>query len=241
MKVTWLSRSLVFLLLSASTASAYSFDSSKTAFVSCLKATNIVEHASYSSDDKELVRQQLGYVPTNWVRVSARTRSGEPIAIQTYPLQGGSARRQAKAQINNNYNDLGTPFPTLFWFTNPAIGIAIAELERQGYIQRIQESLDRSEQLQLLACHQQYAALRWESLSLDHRQQLVDESSFQRLRNMLQYSGIAGTILHDKVSIPSIKCLHAHYAHFRSCTGHENPVGRRVHSLLQEKFPDLEL
>jgi hypothetical protein len=149
-------------------------------------------------------------------------------------------RRQAKAQMS----DIGTPFPTLFWFTNPAIGTAIAELERQGYILRIQESLDESEKEGLLACHEKYAVMRWESLSLDHRQKLIGDPSLQRLRTMLQYSGVAGTMLSGSEnidSIPSIKCLHAHYAHFRSCMELGNPVGRRVHHLLQENFPDLVL
>lgn len=244
MKLLRFLKSPIFLLLSIGTAPAYAFQPSKATYSPCLKATIIAENAANSDDDKELVRQQLGYLPTNWIRVAARTCSGDPIAIQTYPLQGGSARRQAKAQINN---DLGTPFPTLFWFTNPTIGIAIAELERKGYIQRIQESLDPSEQERLLACHEKYAAMRWESMSSSHRQQLIEEPSLRRLRNMLQYSGISGTILPGSKDsdtnngLPSIKCLHAHYAHFRSCPELDNPVGRRVHQLLQENFPDLEL
>jgi hypothetical protein len=208
----------------------------------CLRATRNTENNVSRNDDhdRELVRQQLGYVPTNWVCVSAHTQAGDPIAIQTYPLQGGSLRRQAKSQMS----DIGTPFPTLFWFTHPLIGTAIAELERQGYIQRIQESLNESEKEELLACHEKYAIMRWESLSSDHRQKLIEDSSLQRLRTMLQYSGVAGTILSGSEnidSIPSIKCLHAHYAHFRSCRELGNPVGRRVHQLLQENFPDLVL
>lgn len=220
-----------FILINIATAYAFP----------CLRATNTAENVPNNRhDDEELVRQQLGYLPTNWVRVSARTRSGDPIAIQTYPLQGGSVRRQAKAKVS----DIGTPFPTLFWFTNPAIGTAIAELERQGYIQRIQDSLDPFEKEQLMACHENYAAMRWESLSLQHRRKLVEEPSLQRLRNMLQHSGVAGTVLLESESMdrdPSIKCLHAHYAHFRSCMELDNPVGRRVHHLLEENFPDLEL
>ncbi|GAX20161.1 hypothetical protein FisN_17Lu165 [Fistulifera solaris] len=208
----------------------------------CLQATRNAEYIVPRNDDhdRELVRQQLGYVPTNWVCVSARTQAGDPIAIQTYPLQGGSMRRQAKAKMS----DIGTPFPTLFWFTNPLIGTAIAELERQGYIQRIQESLNKSEKEELLACHEKYASMRWESLSSDHRQKLIEDPSLQRLRTMLQCSGVAGTMLSGSAnmdSIPSIKCLHAHYAQFRSCRELGNPVGRRVHHWLQEDFPDLVL
>jgi len=48
------------------------------------------------------------------------------------------------------------------------------------------------------------------------------------------------------VVVPSLKCLHAHYAHYRSTvdletTQHTNPVGELVHQQLQIDFPDLDL
>jgi len=94
--------------------------------------------------DLETVRRQLGYRPRNFVRVSARTTDGFPIAIQTYPLEGGSRRRRNRANrcllssgTEDGGNSLaakspGTPFPTLHWLTHPEIRRAIGGLERKG-------------------------------------------------------------------------------------------------------------
>jgi Protein of unknown function (DUF501) len=77
-----------------------------------------------------------------------------------------------------------------------------------------------------------------------------------RMKHMIQRgSGIAGT---DYLATTnpdgilesvSIKCLHTHYAHFRSTTdlelpdasGPENPIGRMVHDMLLTQFPSVTL
>ena len=48
------------------------------------------------------------------------------------------------------------------------------------------------------------------------------------------------------VKVPPIKCLHAHYAHYRSTvtvdsTMYINPVGELIHKQLEKDFPDLDL
>ena len=45
--------------------------------------------------DREGIKRQLGYLPHNFVKVSARNANGSPVAIKTYPLDGGAPRRQA--------------------------------------------------------------------------------------------------------------------------------------------------
>ena len=186
-------------------------------------------------NDATIVRAQLGYLPDNYVRVSARNRQQEPVAIQTYPLQAGA------------------PFPTLFWLTHPAISVAIAGMERKGYIKEIQRTLDATERQRLWSAHRAYAAARWESLSETDRTFLTATPSTERMRHMLECSGIAGTLLDSQQQeVPSIKCLHTHYAHFRSSfdgsdlpegidLSSVNPVGQRVHQLLQLEHPELEL
>jgi hypothetical protein len=202
--------------------------------------------------DKEAIRQQLGYLPPNFLAVSARTANGSPIAIKTYPLDGGAPRRQAKAARSLPESTfVGTPFPTLFWLTCPSISRAIAEMERNGYVGMLEERL-RSDSLmtdRLFCCHKEYAKERWECLSLYDRNLLTqpDSSSVQRMRGMLESSGIAGTntttLTQDGSFLPSIKCLHAHYADYRSAgQGRtQNPVGRMVHDLLAEQFPSVTL
>ena len=203
------------------------------------------------TNDRAAIQSQLGYLPHNFVRVSARTRTGEPLAIQTHPLDRGGAKRRRRQQTL-------TPFPTLYWLTNPAISKAIAEMERQGYVRRIQQALSRRECLELGAAHRAYATTRWQSLSSSEREGVALE---QRVRNMLEHSGVAGTnvtMLGSTAAPPgtsgSLKCLHAHYAHYRSALEEAenaldeqgtvaivNPVGKRIHKLLQEQFPDVIL
>jgi hypothetical protein len=70
-----------------------------------------------------------------------------------------------------------------------------------------------------------------------------------RMRTMMKESGISGTnfTIHldgDGTNVASIKCLHAHYAHFRSTMESDcscNPVGEMIHSTLEKAFPDLVL
>ena len=273
------------------------------------------EHEHDEDDDRRAVLKQLGYLPANFVTVSARTVANIPIAIQTYPLGGGGFRssnhRNFHRRVPTSRNQVTnrtyaspqdkdkqnmTPFPTLYWLTNPDISKAIADLERQGYVSVIDQQIRSNETLAItfLQRHIQYSHERWMSLS-QHDQDVLtnistdntrDASSIRRIRQMLQYSGIAGTnitslfaneeirtilrdqyshdtamelpwdqlIMHmdpERLSIPSIKCLHAHYADYRSTiakgTGttsmwrNSNPVGKIVHELLQKESPDLIL
>jgi len=221
----------------------------------------ITSRSSSRSFEHELeeVSNQLGYKPTNFVGVSARTLQGDPIALETYPLEGGSKRRQEKVERGKEDRDspLGTPFPTLFWLCNPAISNAISELERDGYVGRIQEEMSREEHEQLKQAHLEYAKLRWSRISASDKELLSSDSvSVARMRDSLEKSGISGTSItafseniDDPVG-PSIKCLHAHYAHFRSVASPglsfedmavRNPVGLRVHDLLSSRFPTLHL
>ena len=210
--------------------------------------------------DEDAIRRQLGYLPSNFVGVSARKlKSNVPVAIKAYPLHGGAKRRQARAtagasSVSETY--IGTPFPTLYWLTSQSISRAISELERTGYLRTVQECInsesDRASRL--LACHAEYAMARWDSLS-DADQSLLDAEdahpSILRMRNILKNSGISGTnltcseLVDDEPWVPPIKCLHAHYAQYRStmdspnCT--QNPVGELVHEQLLVQFPDLDL
>jgi len=204
--------------------------------------------------DELLVKKQLGYIPPNYREVSAWTMDGaSPVAIRTYPLHGGAPRRQAKAEMGTSIS-LGTPFPTLYWLTCPDISRAISDLERRGYVSELEARLnaDSNKAARFLACHEQYAEERWSSLTKEDRQSLEKEdSSVQRMREMLQLSGIAGTnhtaqLQQDGTFVASVKCLHAHYAHYRSKQFEMeadglNPVGFWVHQLLLEEFPNTNL
>lgn len=222
---------------------------------------------------------QLGYVPPNVCKISARSGSvdissdetnansiGRPISIQSYPLL---------VQIDNSEEENKhsyTPFPTMYWLTCPHVSRAISEIERNGYVRKFQMRLENDESLakDWWQCHEEYAAERWELLSesdrewlLSNSQQLDEENSpeqrkVESMREMIQYSGVAGTDhrrLREKdddndnnkkdasLYVPSLKCLHSHYAHYRSQKESEttviNIVGKWTHKLLMEEFPDL--
>jgi hypothetical protein len=77
------------------------------------------------------------------------------------------------------------------------------------------------------------------------------------MRDMIRTSGVAGTdhrwVGPGEVFVPSVKCLHSHYAHYRSQLsrshdGHGgdgrvvlNMVGKWTHELLLECFPEILL
>lgn len=200
-------------------------------------------------DDEEAVKQQLGYLPSNFVRVTSYTSIGrQPVAIQTYPLNGGAVRRKTKAK-----GDL-TPFPTLYWLANGEISRAVAELERRGFVGVLEERLRSDDSFvgDYIAAHEMYAEERWNSLT-DHDRAMLEgaEAGEQSVKGdgnvsdeitpgmvrMIRNSGIAGRIPPFE---PCIKCLHSHYAHYRSGGG-INTVGKWVGELLLEEFPDLDL
>mmetsp|Transcript_1217 Transcript_1217/g.1721 ORF Transcript_1217/g.1721 Transcript_1217/m.1721 type:complete len:286 (+) Transcript_1217:54-911(+) len=215
--------------------------------------------------DKQAILRQLGYVPSNFLFVSSRRgdgsvigdkneMTGSPLVIKTYPLNGGASRRKLKSEGKL------TPFPTLYWFCCPHVGRAVSELERNGYVGILEERLKSDEKYlrQFIKNHEAYADERWNTLTDEDKNLLMKLND--RMRNMIRYSGIAGTDYSKFVVTndingctemnPSIKCLHAHYAHYRSqcaASNHKksqpnmNIVGEWVHELLIENFPSLIL
>ncbi len=203
-----------------------------------------------SDEDIKSIEEQLGYIPTNLVSVSARRSTGTPLALKTYPLNGGASRRKAKA--------LGelTPFPTLYWFACPIVGKAVADLERQGYVGIFEERLNNDAEAldDFIKSHKGYANERWHSLVPQHQNYI--ESKGERMTAMVRSSGIAGTDFEPfapstipgyEPDKPSIKCLHAHYAHYRSqienpeCDYNLNIVGEWIHAELLNQNVDLKL
>lgn len=251
-----------FQTLSTFSAAAAAFDLSMSATSSSSHSSRVIrtELGEYNGDDsnaKVLVEEQLGYLPSNYVRVSAWTKtSHKPIAIQTYPLQGGAKRRQARAMYGES-SSVQSPFPTLYWLTCPDISRCIGELERRGFVQEFDAQLHADPKLvsRLWQCHREYARERWKALSLSDQQLLAGstERALVRMRGIMQDSGISGSNLTLATSgideefskAPPIKCLHAHYAHFcstRETSGLEqNPVGEMIHQQLMKEFPDLDL
>ena len=168
-----------------------------------------------SPEDECALMEQLGYLPSKICCVSARSASGRPIAIKSYPLvvqqlvKNGddSSDSNNYDKSSNNENNI-TPFPTLYWLTCPHISRAISELEREGYIRLFQQRIENNiEELGVKwwKCHEQYGAERWCLLSTHDRDwllmhedgELKEAQRRQSMRDMIEMSGVAGTNNHD--------------------------------------------
>lgn len=166
-----------------------------------------------------------------------------------------------------------TPFPTLYWLTCPHVSRAISELERLGHVRAFQLELENDPQKASgwRECHKEYGRERWSILSDRDREWLsqrefeddeVEERKRRSMREMIRLSGVAGTDHRglrekdvpdagddaDDNFVPSVKCLHSHYAHYRSQLSRDNNsntamnlVGKWTHESLMEHFPDLAL
>lgn len=153
--------------------------------LSCTDAT-LTFPTNVQDGDREMILNQLGYVPENLVSVSARRGTGSPLALKTYSLNGGGARRKRKA-----LGDM-TPFPTLYWFCCPIVSKAVSDLEREGYVKILEDRLEEDESIlaNFIKSHEGYALERWNSLLPQHQEYLQRSD---RMTEMVKYSGIAGT------------------------------------------------
>ena len=98
-----------------------------------------------------LVRQDLGFVPTNLVRVSAfvdrdgcTSRSGDskdhlPAVLLLYPL------RNAESAYKKKQRALVEPFPTIYWLSSPELKARVSALEDQQFVLTLQHRLDTNE------------------------------------------------------------------------------------------------
>ncbi len=137
--------------------------------------------------DLLLVAGQLGREPSTPFTVVARCPGGHPLVIRNRPFDAD-----------------GRPFPTLFWLTCPDAVAAVARLESQGWIGRLNEraGTDPTFASAVERAHAQYAR---------ERARDADEAE--------TFGGVGGTRR-------GIKCLHAHYANHLA--GGRDPVGAWV-------------
>ena len=137
--------------------------------------------------DLALVTDQLGRFPLTDLSVVARCASGHPLVIRNHPVDRA-----------------GNPFPTLYWLTCREAVKAVARVEADGWIKRL-EGRAREEPSfgsALEAAHREYAA---------ERGRWVPEAA--------GWGGVGG-------ARTGVKCLHAHYANHLA--GGPDPVGSWV-------------
>lgn len=133
------------------------------------------------------VSRQLGRPARNILAIAARCVCGRPLVVQTNP------------RLEN-----GTPFPTLYYLTQPAATAAVSTLEATGLMSELQQMLKDNPELaaQYLAAHDSYLAEREAILEVEEIQDFS-----------------AG-------GMPSrVKCLHALIGHSLAKGPGVNPIG----------------
>lgn len=142
---------------------------------------------SISTEDVAEVTRQLGRPARDILEIAARCVCGRPLVVKTNPRLGD-----------------GTPFPTLYYLTQPAATAAVSTLEATGLMAQLQEQLTSDEKLQqqYLAAHQSYLAEREAILEVEEIKDFSAGGMPER-----------------------VKCLHALVGHSLAKGPGVNPIG----------------
>ncbi|OKH85302.1 hypothetical protein EB75_26765 [Mycobacterium sp. ST-F2] len=142
--------------------------------------------------DLEAVAAQLGREPRGVLEIAYRCPNGEPGVVMTAPRLPD-----------------GTPFPTLYYLTHPALTAAASRLESSGLMREMTERLQASEELRA-------AYLR------AHESFLAERDAIESLGTTFSGGGMP-----DRV-----KCLHVVMAHSLAKGPGLNPFGDEALALL---------
>ena len=142
--------------------------------------------------DIEAVTKQLGREPRGVLEVAYRCPNGEPGVVKTAPRLPD-----------------GTPFPTLYYLTHPALTAAASRLESSGLTREMTERLQQDEDLA--------AAYR-----RAHESYLAERDAIESLGTTFTGGGMP-----DRV-----KCLHVVMAHSLAKGPGVNPFGDEALALL---------
>ncbi|MEU3273559.1 DUF501 domain-containing protein [Saccharomonospora sp. NPDC006951] len=153
------------------------------------------EFEPVSDEDKDVIAGQLGRPPRALRTVAARCPSGHPAVVQTSPRL-----------------EDGTPFPTLYYLTCPALASLVGKLEASGLMREMTERLAADEELAAayLRAHESY---------------LAERDAIEPLGHEVSAGGMPGRV----------KCLHVHLAHTLARGEGVNPFGDETLRLLKEQ------
>ena len=167
---------------------------------------------SIGANDERVVSAQIGRPPRGVLGIPVRCSYGYPQVLRVSPLVDGS------------------PFPTLFWLSCPYLSKAIARLEADGWVGRLERRLASDPKLgaEMNAAHVRYIGLR------------AAELGSGGCRSMAS-SGMAASLLERGIGGIAdrrrLKCLHLHVAH---ALADANPIGAIVLEMLGERECDVE-
>ncbi|MGU3502772.1 DUF501 domain-containing protein [Mycobacterium sp. C31M] len=142
--------------------------------------------------DLDAVARQLGREPRGVLEIAYRCPNGEPAVVKTAPRLPD-----------------GTPFPTLYYLTHPALTAAASRLESSGLMREMTERLSDDEELAT-------AYLR------AHESFLAERDAIESLGTTFTGGGMP-----DRV-----KCLHVVMAHALAKGPGVNPFGDEALALL---------
>jgi hypothetical protein len=142
--------------------------------------------------DLDAVARQLGREPRGVLQVAYRCPNGEPGVVKTAPKLPD-----------------GTPFPTLYYLSHPALTAAASRLESSGMMREMTERLGRDPELA--------AAYR-----RAHESYLAERDALESLGTTFSAGGMP-----DRV-----KCLHVLIAHSLAKGRGINPLGDEALAVL---------
>ena len=145
--------------------------------------------------DLEAVARQLGREPRGVLDIAYRCPNGEPAVVKTAPRLAD-----------------GTPFPTLYYLTHPALTAAASRLESDGVMREMTERLGHDTELA--------AAYR-----RAHESYLAERDAVEALGTSFSGGGMP-----DRV-----KCLHVLIAHALAAGRGVNPFGDEALAMLAEE------
>lgn len=145
--------------------------------------------------DLDAVARQLGREPRGVLEIAYRCPNGDPGVVKTAPKLPD-----------------GTPFPTLYYLTHPALTAAASRLESAGVMREMTERL------------QQDAALA-EAYRLAHESYLAERDAVESLGTTFSGGGMP-----DRV-----KCLHVLMAHSLAKGPGVNPLGDEALAMLADE------
>ena len=142
---------------------------------------------SVSQEDIAEVSRQLGRPARDILDIAARCVCGRPLVVKTKPRLGN-----------------GTPFPTLYYLTQPAATAAVSTLEASGVMVRYQDLLAQDESIAsaYLKAHHSY---------------LSEREAIETVEEIEDFSA-GGMPLR-------VKCLHALVGHSLAKGPGVNPIG----------------
>jgi hypothetical protein len=144
------------------------------------------------AEDLDAVAQQLGREPRGVLEIAYRCPNGQPAVVKTAPRLPD-----------------GTPFPTLYYLTHPALTAAASRLESSGMMRAMTERL----------AHDQDLA---DAYRRAHESYLAERDAIESLGTTFSGGGMP-----DRV-----KCLHVVIAHALAKGPGVNPFGDEALAVL---------